>query len=293
VSIVFLNGQFLPRAEAKLSVDERGFFFGDGVYEVTRAVQGRLFEWDRHARRLARGLRELRLSYDLDPDAVRDIQLRLLEENGLRDGQATVYLQITRGAAPRTHRFPPAGTPSTVFLSATAFAPPHDRRATGVAAVTYPDYRWSRCDLKTVNLLPAVMANQYAVDHGAFEAVFIRDAAVMEGSHTNVFGVIEGVLRTYPNSNYVLPGVTRDVVVEIAHELGIPISETPIFRHEISLLQEFFLTGTTSDVMPVVSLDGAPVGTGRPGPITMRLYEALAQRLAAVAAGEVPAAAAG
>lgn len=283
MSIVYLNGQFLPRADARLSVDERGFFFGDGVYEVTRAVRGGLFEWERHATRLARGLRELRLDCPHDMDTLRELQLRLLAENRLGDGEATVYLQVTRGAAPRTHRFPPAGTAPTIFLSASGFTPPDDRRATGVAAVTYPDYRWSRCDLKTVNLLPAVMANQYAHDHGAFEALFIRDTALTEGSHTNVFGVLDGVLRTYPNSNYVLPGVTRDVVVELARELGIPVSETPIFRHEIPGLEECFLTGTTSDVMPIVSIDGAPVGGGRPGPVAKRLHAALAARLAAVA----------
>ena len=290
MSIVYLNGQFLPRNEAKLSVDERGFFFGDGVYEVTRVVRGRLFEWDRHARRLARGLRELRIESGLDMDTIRSLQERLIKENQLTEGQGTVYLQITRGAAPRTHHFPPAGTPATVFLSASPFTPASDVRARGVPVVTYPDYRWSRCDLKTVNLLPAVMAKQFAADNNAFEAVFIRDAVVTEGSHTNFFGVIGGEVRTYPNSNYVLPGVTRDVVIELAHELHIPVSETPIYRHEIAILEESFVTGTTSDVMPVVSIDGKPVGTGRPGPITTRLYEALAQKLAHAA--ESPSAAA-
>ena len=291
MSIVYLNGQFLPRSEAKLSVDERGFFFGDGVYEVTRVVRGRLFEWDRHAKRLARGLRELRIEAGLDIDTIRSLQERLVRENGILEGQGTVYLQITRGAAPRTHHFPPAGTPATVFLSASSFVPASEVRAKGVAVTTYPDYRWSRCDLKTVNLLPAVMAKQFASDHQAFESIFVREAVITEGSHTNVFGVLGGEVRTYPNSNYILPGITRDVVIELARELGIPISETPIYLHEVAALEECFLTGTTSDVMPVVTIDGKPVGSGRPGPITMRLYEALAQRLADVAATPAPAAA--
>jgi D-alanine transaminase len=291
VSIVYLNGQFLPRNEAKLSVDDRGFFFGDGVYEVTRVVRGRLFEWDRHARRLARGLKELRIDAGIEIDAIRSLQDRLVKENGILEGQGTVYLQITRGAAPRTHHFPPAGTPATVFLSASPFVPASEVRARGVAVTTYPDYRWSRCDLKTVNLLPAVMAKQFASDNDAFESIFVREAVITEGSHTNVFGVIDGQVRTYPNSNYILPGVTRDVVIELAHELGVPISETPIYRHEIPVLEECFLTGTTSDVMPVVAIDGKPVGNGRPGAITMRLYEALARRLADAAAKPVPTAA--
>lgn len=287
---MYLNGQFLPRVEAKLSVDDRGFFFGDGVYEVTRVVRGRLFEWDRHARRLARGLKELRIDPGLDLATIRTLQERLIRENDMFEGQGTIYLQITRGAAPRTHHFPPAGTPATVFLSASPFVPPSEVRSRGVAVTTYPDYRWSRCDLKTVNLLPAVMARQFAMDHDAYESIFVRDAVITEGSHTNVFGVIGGEVRTYPNSNYVLPGVTRDVVIELAHEAGIPVSETPIYWHEIPSLEECFLTGTTSDVMPVVAIDGKPVGTGHPGPVTMRLYEALARRLADAAAQPVPAA---
>jgi D-alanine transaminase len=216
-------------------------------------------------------------------DEVVETHLRLLRENDLSDGEAYVYLQITRGAAPRTHHFPPAGTPVTVFMSASRFVPYDEKRAAGVSAVTYPDYRWSRCDLKTVNLLPAVMAKQNATDHEAFESIFVREAVLTEGSHTNVFGVIDGEVRTYPNSNFILPGVTRDVVVELAHELSIPISETPIYKHEIPQLSELFLTGTTSDIMPIVRLDGVPVGDGKPGAITRRLYQGLQGRLAAVA----------
>jgi len=278
-SVVYLNGEFLPRAEAKLSVDERGFFFGDGVYEVTRTVDGRLFESGRHLRRLARGLKELRLEPGLSLEEVESISLELLQRNDITSGEGTVYLQITRGAAPRTHHFPPAGTPCTVFLSAQRFTVPHDKRATGVSVVTYPDIRWSRCDIKTVNLLAAVMAKQHAADHGVFEALFVRESAVTEGSHTNVFGVIEGELRTYPSSNYILPGITRDVVLELAGEIGVPVNETPFHVHHLPTLQESFLTGTTTDVMPIVSIDGKPVGDGRPGKVTMALYEALAARI--------------
>ena len=285
-SVVYLNGEFLPRSEARLSVDDRGFFFGDGVYEVTRAVDGKLFESGRHMKRLARGLRELRLEPTQSLDDIEALSLELLGHNDITSGEGTVYLQITRGAAPRTHHFPPAGTPCTVFLSAQRFTVPHDKRATGIAVITYPDIRWSRCDIKTVNLLAAVMAKQQAVDEGVFEALFVRESAVTEGSHTNVFGVIDGELRTYPASNLILGGVTRDVVLELARELGLPVNETPFHLHHVKDLQECFLTGTTTDVMPVVQFDGAPVGTGKPGKMTMVLYEALAARLyGAVAAG--------
>ncbi|HJU72383.1 MAG TPA: aminotransferase class IV [Gemmatimonadaceae bacterium] len=283
-SVVYLNGQFLPRSEAKLSVDERAFFFGDGVYEVTRAIGGRLFEWSRHLKRLERGLREMRLTPSITGDELESISLRLLRDNDLVDGEAAVYLEITRGAAPRTHHFPPPGTPCTIFLSASKFTPPHDVRAKGGTAVTFPDFRWARGDIKSLNLIPSVLAKQHAVDHGAIEAIFVRDGAVTEGSHTNVFGVIDGELRTYPDSNYILSGITREVTLELAAELGIAVRQMPIFTHELPRLEELFITGTTSDVMPIVSLNGLPVGDGQPGRITMSLYEALVPRLAAVGA---------
>ncbi|HEV8362112.1 MAG TPA: aminotransferase class IV [Gemmatimonadaceae bacterium] len=283
-SIVYLNGQFLPRSEAKLSVDERAFFFGDGIYEVTRAIGGRLFEWARHLRRLERGLREMRLTPSITGEELESISFRLLRDNDFTDGEAAVYLEITRGAAPRTHHFPPPGTPCTIFLSATRFTPPHDVRAKGGTAVTFPDFRWARGDIKSLNLIPSVLAKQHAVDNSATEAIFVRDGAMTEGSHTNVFGVLDGELRTYPESNYILAGITRDVVLELAAELGIPVRLMPIFTPEFAHLEELFITGTTSDVMPIVALNGLPVGDGRPGRITMSLYEALVPRLAATGA---------
>ncbi len=277
--VVYLNGEFLPRERATLSVDDRGFIFGDGIYEVTRVINGRLFESDRHMRRLFYGLRGIGIESRLTAEQIIDIHYRLIQENGLTSGEATVYLQITRGAAPRTHYFPPASTAPTVFLSASPFTPNHAQREQGATAVTYPDIRWSRCDLKTVNLLGAVLAKQHAVAAGSLEAVFIRDGAVTEGSHTNVFGVIDGELRTYPRCNYILPGITRDVVLELAAEEGVDVREVPILQQELGRVDELFVTGTTSDVTPIVQLDGRPVGTGTPGPITRQLGAALQRRL--------------
>jgi D-alanine transaminase len=285
MSVVYLNGSFIPKANATLSIEDRGFIFGDGVYEVTRVVNGELFESARHLRRLSRGLADLRLTPNESLEEIEEISRRLIVENQLTEGEGTIYLEITRGAAPRTHHFPPAGTRCTVLLTAQRFAVPHDKRATGVAVVTYPDIRWSRCDIKTVNLIPAVLAKQSAVDHAVFEAIFVRGSAITEGSHTNCFGVLDNELRTYPASNYILGGITRDVVIELAQELGLPISDRPFHVEDLPRLQEFFLTGTTTDVMPVVEIDGKPVGDGRPGVMTMRLYQALAARLY----GEVPA----
>jgi D-alanine transaminase len=153
----------------------------------------------------------------------------------------------------------------------------------GATAVTYPDIRWSRCDLKTVNLLGAVLAKQHAVAAGSLEAVFIRDGVVTEGSHTNVFGVIDGELRTYPRSNYILPGITRDVLLELAVEEGVNVREVPILQQEIGRLDELFISGTTTDVTPIVQLDGRPIGSGKPGRITRQLAAALDRKLHAIA----------
>jgi D-alanine transaminase len=286
--VVYLNGEFLPRERATLSVDDRGFIFGDGIYEVTRVVNGKLFEPDRHMRRLEYGLRGIGIDARMTTDEILDVHYRLIRENELTTGEATVYLQITRGAAPRTHYFPPAGTAPTVFLSASPFTPNKAQREQGATAVTYPDIRWSRCDLKTVNLLGAVLAKQHAVAGGSLEAVFIRDGAITEGSHTNVFGVIDGELRTYPRSNYILPGITRDVVLELAVEEGVAVREAPIFQQEIGRLDELFVTGTTSDVTPLVQLDGRPIGSGKPGRITQTLMAALERKLYAPARSERP-----
>ena len=277
--LVYLNGEFLPRERATLSIDDRGFIFGDGIYEVTRVINGKLFEPDRHMRRLEYGLRGIGIDARMTTDQIIDVHYRLIRENELTAGEATVYLQITRGVAPRTHYFPPAGTAPTVFLSASPFTPNKAQREQGATAVSYPDIRWSRCDLKTVNLLGAVLAKQHAVAGGALEAIFIRDGAITEGSHTNVFGVLGGELKTYPRSNYILPGITRDVVLELAVEEGVPVRESPIFQQEIGRLDELFVTGTTSDVTPIVELDGRPIGTGKPGRITRTLIAALDRKL--------------
>jgi len=282
--VVYLNGEFLPRERAMLSVDDRGFIFGDGIYEVTRVINGRLFEPDRHMRRLEYGLRGIGIEPPMTAAQIIDVHDRLIRENGLQTGEGTVYLQITRGVAPRTHYFPPASTRPTVFLSASPFTPNPTQRDQGATAVTYPDIRWSRCDLKTVNLLGAVLAKQHAVAAGSLESVFIRDGVITEGSHTNVFGVIDGELRTYPRSNYILGGITRDVVLELALEEGVRTRETPILQQEIGRLDELFVTGTTSDVTPIVQLDGRPVGAGVPGPITRVLSAALQRRMYAGAA---------
>ncbi len=242
--IVYLNGRYVDRTRATVAVDDRGFLFGDGVYEVTRARNGRLFEAARHLRRLARGLDALAVALP-----------------------------------PRTHHFPPAGTPPTVFLSANPLAVPDDVRARGATAITTPDLRWERCDLKTIQLLANVLAKQQAVAAGAFEAILMRDGIATEGASTNLLAVIDGAIRTHPADHRILPGVTREVVLELATELGVGASEAPFSVRELFGASELFLTGTTVDVMPVVQVDGRAIGAHRPGPVARELHAALRARL--------------
>lgn len=272
--LAYLNGRFLPRSAATISVEDRGFVFGDGVYEVWRVVNGRLFESDRHLARLAFGLGELQINL-VEPftlGAVEEIADRLIRESSLASGEATFYLQVTRGAAPRAHQFP-ARTPPTVYATVNRFNPPEELRAKGAAAITMQDVRWLRCDLKTIQLLPNVFAKQAAVERGAVDALMVRDGVITEGSHANVVGVLDGTIRTHPTNHLILPGITRAIVLDIARGLGIPVSEKPIAEAEVSRLDEAFLVGTTTDVMPVVRIDGRSVGDGTPGPVTTRLVK--------------------
>jgi D-alanine transaminase len=267
-----------------LSVEDRGFVFGDGVYEVWRVIGGQPFELDAHLARLKFGLGELRITPPdiVESDVFANVSMRLLGAAGLERGEATIYVEITRGAAPRTHQFPIAATRPTVFAVANRFEPPEPLRARGARAITTPDIRWLRCDIKTIQLLPNVLAKQTAVEQGATEAIFIRDGVVTEGSHTNVFGVERGVVRTHPANSLILGGVTRRVVVDIARSLGLEVDETPIAGDRIGELDELFLVGTTTDIMPLVRVDERTIGAGAPGPVAKRLHQALRERLDAV-----------
>jgi D-alanine transaminase len=280
--IVYVNGRFLPRAEARVSVEDRGFVFGDGVYEVLRVINGRLFATRFHNQRLERSLDGVRITLKGEDSPARFVEIgkQLLKENNLLEGQATLYIQVTRGATTRAHNFPPPDITPTVYISAARFKPYTDLAETGAPAITHPDLRWERCDLKTLNLLPNVLASQTANERGAFEAMLIRDGVVTEGTKTNFFGVVNGSLRTHPSDNHILPGITRTVLRDLARDLSIELDETPIKETEIPKLSELFLTGTTTDVMPVVKLDDKPVGKGKPGELTRRLQRVLAESLA-------------
>lgn len=271
--IVYLNGRFLPKEEVWLSPDDRGFLFGDGAYEVIRASKGRLFRAAAHWQRLQYSLSAIEIR---GPDlaTLDHVAATLLEQNQLTAAEATVYLQVTRGVAPRKHAYPHPPVTATVYGFASPFEPRREKYRTGVRVITAPDQRWSRCDLKVISLLANVLANQQAQTAGAQEAVFVRDGVITEGSHTNFAAVREGVLLTHPESHVILSGITRRVVLELCGELHVPILEVPLRESELETADEAMLLGTTSDVMPVVRINDLQIGGGHPGPVTRRLQAA-------------------
>ncbi|HTI65946.1 MAG TPA: D-amino-acid transaminase [Caulobacteraceae bacterium] len=271
--IAYVNGRFVRYAEAGVSIEDRGFQFADGVYEVWGVLGGRLTDWDGHAERLERSLSELKMAMPMSQAALLTVLRETVRRNRVVDG--IVYLQVTRGVARRDHAFPRPGTPLTVVVTAKSvdLAAEEAKAARGVAVVTQPDIRWGRCDIKTVGLLPNALAKQAAREAGAYEAWLVdRDGYVTEGSSTNAWIVDgEGRLRTRDTGANILRGVTRKTLVTLAAELQLPVLERPFTVAEALGASEAFLTAATAFVTPVVTIDGKPVGSGRPGPVAGRL----------------------
>lgn len=272
---VYLNGSFLPYEEAHLSVEDRGFLFADGIYEVIAFVKGWAFRMEDHLERLRRSAEAIRLPLPRPLEDLEAAASALIARNGLEAVDATVYLEVTRGAARRDHAFP-AHTEPTLLMLARPIRPLDPAlREQGVPVITVPDTRWHWCHVKSIGLLPNVLAKQQAVDAGAHEAIFVRDGRVTEASSANLFAVFDGVLWTHPADQWILPGITRKVVLELAARLQVPVREEAFSVERLYEADELFITGTVSRVLPVVSVDGRTIGSGRPGPITRRLEEAL------------------
>lgn len=281
---VFLNGDFLPSDQACVSVLDRGFVFGDGVYEVIPVYGGRLFRLGEHLNRLDHSLEGIRLENPLSHEKWREILERLVVANG--GGDQSLYLQVTRGVARRDHAFPRNVTPTVFAMSSPLGAPAPELRA-GIGAITLEDIRWKLCNIKAIALLPNILLRQQALDQGAAEAIMIRDGEVTEGSAANVFIVADGTVITPPKSNLLLPGITRDLVVELCHRNGIACEERPIDEEALRGADEVWVTSSTKEVVPVVRLDGAPVGSGRPGPVWERMVEIYQAYKEAFRRGEV------
>lgn len=270
---VYFNGELLPKEDVRISPDDRGFLFADGAYEVIRSYDGKLFRLAAHLLRLENSLRGLEITVP-DTKELQSATVQLIERNGLSRGDAALYIQVTRGVAPRQHAFPPRDIRPTVYMSAWRFHASHASLEQGVRVILVPDIRWLRCDIKSVALLPNVLASQQAKESSAYEAIFVRDGIVTEGSHTNVAAVFGGRLVTHPKTNHILPGITREVVLALCQKLDLPYSESPISEPELREADELMLLGTTTEVMPVVQVDDWQVGTGHPGPVTRMLQTA-------------------
>jgi D-alanine transaminase len=268
--IVYLNGEFLPLSTARIPVLDRGFIFGDGVYEVIPVYARRPFRLGEHLRRLQYSLDGIRLA---NPYAESE-WTRLIEELIARcpHRDQSLYLQVTRGVAKRDHAFP-KDTPPTVFMMTNVLSTPSPEAvARGVAAVSAADNRWLRCDIKSIALLGNVLLRQQAVDAGAVETILFRDDTLTEGAASNIFVVRQGVILTPPKSNLVLPGTTYDVILELARKAGMPCEVRAVSREEVVRADELWLTSATREVLAVTALDGKPVGPGSPGPVFRRMY---------------------
>lgn len=270
---VYLNGKYLSSAEALISPNDRGFLFADGVYEVMRWYGSGFLAGHLHLKRLKRSLHEIRL-FSAEADNFLSIGRELIRRNNLDGQQALVYFQITRGTAPRTHQFPLPPVAPTCYAFAKAVVPDQDTSASGVNVGLVNDIRWSRCDIKSIALLPNILAYQEAVEKGYYENLFVRNGIITEATHSNIFFVRGGKVLTHPESVYILSGITRTLTLDLCRMLGITVEERALSSDELPYVEEAFLTSTSAEVLPVTHLEGVPVGSGGPGPVTLTLQSA-------------------
>ena len=270
---VFLNGHFLPLAEAAISPLDRGFLYGDGVYEVIPVYSRRAFRIDEHLKRLQATLDGIKLA---NPHTAAEWQAAIasLIDSAPWEDQS-IYLQVTRGADDkRDHAFPPASVrPTSLAFSSPLVTTPAEIRAQGVAAITVPDQRWARCDLKVISLLANVLARQQAVDEGCAEALLIRDGSLKEGAASNIFIVKDGLLLAPPKTALMLPGITYDVILELADRHGQALEIREISETELRAADEVWMTSSTKEILAITTLDGAPVGNGQPGPLGKTMWQ--------------------
>ncbi len=285
VPTAYLNGEFLPLSETRISVMDRGFLFGDGVYEVIPVYGGRLFRLEHHLKRLQNSLDAIRISNPLAPAEWHLMLTKLVESNEAED--QAVYLQVTRGVAEkRDHAFPADVTP-TLFAMSTPMAESVDIDAIpGVSAVTLEDIRWKLCNVKAITLLPNVLLRQQAIDDGGTEAILIKNGLAIEGAASNVFIVSNGLLITPPNGPSLLPGITRDLVIELAANHAIPFREADITEQQLFNAEEIWLTSSTREISPVIQLNDRVISAGKPGPLWRRMINLYQDHKMAIRKGE-------
>ncbi len=269
--MVFLNGKFLPIEEATIPVLDRGFIFGDGVYELVPVYSRVAFRLDEHLARLERSLAETRIRNPYSRAQWRDIIYRLVDDQPFED--QGVYFQVTRGVAKRDHAFPKGAEPTVFMMSNPLVTPPRELLEKGAAAVSAQDNRWLRCDIKSISLIGNCLLRQLSAEGGENETILFRDGKLTEASASNVFAVKRGVILSPPKSHLILPGITYDVVSELARANGLPIEFRDVTEAEVRSADEIWVTSSSKEVLAIVTLDGRPVGEGRPGAVFARMYE--------------------
>lgn len=268
--ICYLNGEFVPLLDARIPVLDRGFIYGDGVYEVIPVYGRRPFRVDGHLARLKRSLAAIRIDDPMADAAWEALIAELIARNEPAD--QSIYIQVTRGVAKRDHSFPKGIVPTVFLMSNPLSTPSAEQVERGVAAVTTTDNRWYRCDIKSTALLANVLLRQFATDQGAAEAVLMRDGFLTEGSAANIFAVKNGVILTPAKSHLLLPGITYDVIIELARGAGLALEQRDVSEVEVRAADELWLTSASREVLAITTLDGRPVGKGDPGPIFRRMY---------------------
>jgi len=267
MEIAFFNGKYIPKKDVKISPDDRGFLFAEGIYEVVRWYEGFFYDMEGHLVRMKRSLRKILIEWP-EEDSFPSIARELIRLNNFEELPALVYLQVTRGAAVRTHSFPSPSVPPTVYAFARNFIPENAGKESGIGIMLKEDIRWGRCDIKSVVLLPNTLCYQEALNNGYFECAFVKDGVITECSHSNIFFVMNGILYTHPESHYVLSGITRKNIIRLAKKAGIPVKEEPVSESMLEKVQEIFITNTSGEITPVIKAGNRDIGGGMPGPLT-------------------------
>ena len=281
MNIAYFNGSYIPKENIRISPDDRGFLFGDGIYEVMKWYGSFFFDPESHLARLKRSLREVRINWP-EADTFPSFATELIKINKLEGREALIYLQVTRGAAPRNHSFPDPEAQPTAYAFVRETAQTKTEPESDVRVILRKDIRWSRCDIKSVSLLANTLSFQEAHEKGMKECIFVREGMITEGSRSNIFLVADGTLYTHPESGYILSGVTRKNIIRFAKESGIMVKEVPFPEKDLGSIQEAFICNTSAEVTPVIAFESIQVGNGKPGPVTLQIYKKFLSEIVAL-----------
>lgn len=277
MTLYFMDGKFTERAELNISIDDRGYYFGDGIYEVIKVYDGELYTAAEHISRLFQSAAKVKITIPYTEEQLLEIARELTLRNAISVGH--IYIQVTRGVATRMHQFPESTVAPVISAYAISNPRPTANIENGVPVKSVEDIRWLRCDIKSLNLLGNVLAKQEAYEADCVEALLHRDGVVTEGSSSNLFGVKDGTIYTHPATNLILNGITRQVVLGLCQEIAVPVEEKSFTFEDAFNMDELFLTSTTSEIMPITSLDGRSIGLGTPGIVTRKLQKAFALQI--------------